>query len=197
MHNSLVSYDCKDRIAQIRLERPDKLNAMNLQLVSELLEAVYHFDTDDTAWVGIISGAGRSFCAGADINERVGTPHGRGVTSAPFSDVLLQRFQHYKPVISAVHGHACGAGFTLALDSDLIIADETAQFQITEVVRGIDGTQLWARLGLRVRGSFADDLASKGRACSASEASEVGLGNPLVPADNHLQGALALVESLL
>lgn len=198
MAQPIVIYECKDRVAHIRLNRPEKLNALNQELVDGLCEAIYRLDADDDAWVGIISGEGRSFCVGADVNERIGTRSGRGVNGAHVPDMaLLQRFQNYKPVISAVSGHAYGAGFVIVLDSDLVVADETAKFQITEVVRGIDGTVLWARMALKVRGSFADDLALTGRICEAQEAAQVGLVNRLTPAGKHLEGARALAEEIL
>jgi len=201
MATPIVSYECKNRIAHIRLNRPEKLNALNRELANGLADALYRLDTDDDAWVGILSGEGRAFCVGADYNDRApfATAEGDGkrLTASPIPQVFLRRYQNYKPVIAAVHGYVFGAGFVLVLDSDLVVADDTAKFQITETVRGIDGTALWARMGLQTGGSFADDLALTGRICGATEAAQVGLVNRLAPEGRHLDEAQALADTIL
>lgn len=201
MASPIVSYECQNKIAHIRLNRPEKLNALSRELANGLTEALYRLDSDDDAWVGILSGEGRAFCVGADFNDRApfATVEGGGkrLTSSPIPQVFLRRYPNYKPVITAVHGYVYGAGFVLVLDSDLVVADDTAKFQVTETVRGIDGTSLWARLNVLTGGAFADDLAFTGRVCGAAEAARVGLVNRLASAGGHLDEAQRLAEDIV
>jgi enoyl-CoA hydratase/carnithine racemase len=194
---TLVSYEVEDRIAWIRLNRPEKLNAINGQLLEEFTDALYRLDQDEAADIAIVSGAGKAFCSGADFKERVGTLDARGVTRAPRTTVLLSRFSNYKPIIAAVHGYAVGAGFILVLTSDLVVADRSARFQIAEVPRGLDGSSLWEYLRVRTTGAFADDLALTGRMCTGQEALDRGLVNRLVDEGRHLEGAMELAKEVI
>jgi enoyl-CoA hydratase/carnithine racemase len=194
---SVVSYERTDRVALIQLRRPSVLNAVDQRLLEELAEALYRFDSDDKAWVAILSGEGRAFCSGVDVQEGISAASALGFRPGPHYNVLLSRFQHYKPVIAAVQGWAAGVGFLLALQCDLAVADETAQFQITETQLGLDGSSLWRYVSLRTRGSFADELAMTGRVCGAHEAAKEGVVNRVVPAGQHVEGARLLAEELL
>jgi enoyl-CoA hydratase/carnithine racemase len=194
---TFVSYEVQDRIASIRLNRPEKLNAINGKLLDELADALYRLDQDETADIGILSGEGRAFCSGADYKERVGTLDARGVTRAPRSTVLLSRFFNYKPIIAAVHGYAVGAGLILVLTSDLVVADSSALFQIAEVPRGLDGSSLWEYLRVRTSGAFADDMALTGRVCGAQEAFDRGLVNRLADEGHHLDVAAELARQVI
>jgi enoyl-CoA hydratase/carnithine racemase len=197
MSTPMVEYVQNGRIVELRLNRPDKYNAVNQQMVDELLDALYRIDADDEVWLAILTGNGKAFCAGADVVERIATPTALGFSPKPTINVLLSRFRNYKPVIAAVHGWAVGAGMVLALHCDMVVADQTARFQVSEVSRGIDGTVLWAPLDLHVDGRFADDLALTARVCEAQEAADRGLVNRLVPAGTDLEGAYRLAEEIL
>lgn len=197
MSNPVVKYERKGRIVHLRLCRPERLNAVNQQLVNELLDALYRLDGEDESWVAILSGEGRAFCSGADVVDRIAGTEARGFSRSPTVNVMLSKFKNYKPVITAVHGWAVGAGVGFTLQSDLVVADETAKFQIAEVSRGIDGTVLWAPLSVKTDGSFADDLCITGRVVDAAEAERRGLVNRLVPAGQHIAGAEELAEQLL
>jgi enoyl-CoA hydratase/carnithine racemase len=197
MSEAVVTYERRDRIAEIRLHRPETLNAVSGQLLEELTEALYRFDADNEAWVAILSGEGRAFCSGVDVSQGMAEAMALGFRPGPHFNVLLSRFQNYKPVIAAVHGWAVGVGFLLALQCDLVVADETARFQITEVPLGLDGSSLWTYVSLRARGSFADELALTGRICGATEAAAEGLINRIVPSGQHVQGARLLARELL
>ena len=193
----LVTYQRSGHVVEIGLNRPEKLNALSTELVNELSDAFYRFDADADGWIAILSGAGRAFCTGADVTNRIGSAAGRGVSRATKSTVLLADYQNTKPVIAAVQGYAYGAGFRLVLHSDLSVADTTAKFQFTEIVRGLDGSHLWAEMGLRGFGTFADDLAITGRVCGAEEAHTRGLINRVVPPGTHLEAARELAEQVL
>ena len=134
-----MTYERKGRIAYIMFNRPQVLNAVNSQFEQDLHEALLEFDTDDEAWVGIIHGAGRAFCAGADIKQRfvAMTPQESARRErGPNPEGYLGRTINWKPVIAAVHGYALGAGIVIAAESDMIVASEDARFGITETRRG-------------------------------------------------------------
>jgi enoyl-CoA hydratase/carnithine racemase len=194
----LVEYAVNGRIAEIRFNRPEKLNALTNEMVRDLRELLYRIDADDDVWVGIIHGAGRAFSAGADVVHRMGTPGGRGVgaSAVPIS-VLLSRFEHYKPIITAVHGYAIGGAMEIVLHSDLRVADETGKFQIVEIRRGIDGSGLWASMRLQGVGALADEVALTGRVFSAREAYEAGFISAVVPEGQHLSAARELAEQVM
>ena len=139
-----MTYERKGRIAYIMFNRPQVLNAVNSQFEQDLHEALLEFDTDDEAWVGIIHGAGRAFCAGADIKQRfvAMTPQESARRErGPNPEGYLGRTINWKPVIAAVHGYALGAGIVIAAESDMIVASEDARFGITETRRGLAGGQ--------------------------------------------------------
>jgi enoyl-CoA hydratase/carnithine racemase len=192
-----VRYEVRDGIALITLNRPAKLNAVNVPMLRALQDALYAFDVDEAASVGILCGAGRAFSAGADIDQRVGSMEARGVTAAPRTAVLLSRFRNYKPIIAAVHGYTLGAGLILTLHSDYIVADPTACFQIIEVQRGLDGSSLWEYLRLRVSGAVADELALTGRRCYGEEAARIGLTNRLAPEGKAVEVAEEFARELM
>ena len=116
-----MKYDRKGRIGYIMLDRPQSLNAVNDQFESDLYDALLEFDIDDEAWVAILHGAGRCFCAGADIKQRFVqmTPQQQARrTMGTSSEGYLARTINWKPVIAAVHGYALGAGSTILKTTD-------------------------------------------------------------------------------
>jgi enoyl-CoA hydratase len=187
-----VIYERRGQIVHIRLNRPTRRNAVNTELLDGLLDALFRFDEDDDGWIAILSGEGKGFCSGVDLREgRRVLRRGRRTT------VLLSRFENYKPVIAAVHGAVLGAGLLLALQSDLVVADATATFQITEVNRGVDGSKLWAYTLLRTSGAFADEFALTARECGAEEAKDCGLVHQVVAAGEHVRAAESLARDIL
>ena len=202
---SKVLYEKRGRIAVITLNRPEVLNAVDDELDEALWRAWAEFDADDGVDVAIITGAGRAFCAGADLKtwlpkwehanmmdlrRNVGRGFGGGIT----------RGQHriYKPIIAAVNGHAIGGGFEIALACDFRIAAESARFASFEVRRGLhqgDGgiVRLVAIAGLAV----ALDLALTGRIVDAHEAYRLGLVNRVVPDGQLMDAAEELAGRLL
>src|SRR6185436_10355418 len=153
-----IQYSVADKIATITLNRPDKLNAFTGTMMSELIDAFGKVDQDDNVRVAIVTGAGRGFCAGADLSagaktfdydargdrpDRAGA--GRGPT-VNWSDerirdgggrVTLRIFECLKPVIAAVNGPAVGIGVTMQLPMDIRIASENARFGFVFARRGI------------------------------------------------------------
>lgn len=200
-----ILYETRERIAYITLNRPRILNAYNDTMGDELLQAHRDFDQDDSLHVLIISGAGRAFCSGADVKQRqlrpreelkrLGGPAG-GVRPAGGLMGLGQAV-NWKPVIAAVHGYVLGAGFGLAMATDVIVAAAGTKFQIREVQRGIAGSQHWASTWFWGGGRFATEIALTGRYFTAEEAQLLGIVNRVVPQDQLLAAADNLAQEIL
>ncbi len=195
-----MTYERKDRIAYIMFNRPDVLNAANHQFEEDLREALLEFDTDDEAWVGIIHGAGRAFCAGADIKQRFVelTPQERARRDqGPNPEGYLGRTANWKPMIAAVHGYALGTGIVIASECDMIVASEEAKFGITETRRGLAGGRIWAKVNAFMPSKIASEMVITGEPVEAAELYRLGLINRLVPTGFHLSAAEALAEKVL
>ena len=195
-----VDYRREGRIAYITLNRPQVLNAMNHQLEEELAATLAGYDLDEEAWVAIIHGAGRCFSSGADVKERFADMGDRerdfwsgGVSPQGY----LGRSINWKPVIAAVHSYALGAGVSLALECDLIVASEDAQFGITETKRGLPAPRVWALAQTFMPSKVATELLLTGEPMPASELYRLGLINRLVPPGQHLQAAEELAQQIL
>jgi enoyl-CoA hydratase/carnithine racemase len=199
----LVRYSCADRIATLTLNRPEKLNAFNDDLVRHLAAALRRFDLDDDAEVAIICGAGRAFSSGADVHQRQlrrreeflqhGGPQGWGANAAD----LLTRSVNWKPVIAAPHGYAMGLALGIVLECDLIVAEAATRFQITETSRGLGGSKYWALLNFRGAAAFAAEVSLTGRFFSAEEALAAGIINRVAPAGHHLDVARELAAEVV
>lgn len=197
-----VTYERREGIGFITLNRPDKLNAITDQMSDEVREALYLLDDDADAVVGIVSGNGRSFCSGADVQQRqmktpeemarIGGPGGREVSIvAP-----MYRSTNFKPVVAAVHGHCFGLGLLVALVSDVVVAAEGTKLQITEVRRGLNGGHFWALLAERGWSSFADDVAITARIFLAEEAHSKGVIQHLAKPGEHLAVAEEIAREI-
>src|SRR6266581_3081889 len=170
-----VRYEPKGPICHIVLNRPEKLNAANDQLVEEVNDALFEFDADPTLQVAILSGAGRAFCSGADVKQRqlrtreelkrLGGPAGRRSRENGLGDTV-----NWKPVIAAVHGWALGLGYSLSQSCDLVVAAQGAKFQIREVQRGLASGQHWVTTWFWTGSRFANEVALTGRMFTAAEA---------------------------
>ena len=195
-----MTYERKGRVAYIMFNRPQALNAVNRQFEDDLHEALLEFDTDEEAWVGIIHGAGRAFCAGADIKQRFVemTPQESARRErGPNPEGYLGRSINWKPVIAAVHGYALGAGIVIAAECDMIVASEDARFGITETRRGLAGGRIWAKVNAFMPSKIASEMVITGEPVEAAELYRLGLINRLVPNGFHLTVAEALAEKVL
>lgn len=198
-----VTYESRDGIGYLMLNRPEILNAISDDVIVELRDRLFEFDDDPEAQVGILHGAGRAFSSGADVRQRqlrpieelkrLGGPQGR---NAHLQDLLF-RFTNWKPLISAVHGYVLGAGLHVAFQCELIVAAENTQFQITEIRRGVDGTAFWAMLMQRGCGSLANDVALTGRYWDAAEGLAKGAVDRMAPEGEHLKVAEELAREIM
>jgi len=183
-------------VAQIQLNRPKELNALNLQLMTELKEALKALDADDNVRVIVISGNDKAFAAGADIKQMAGKTAMDMFNTDQFStwDAIKKT---KKPLIAAVSGFALGGGCELVMLCDMIIASETARFGQPEikigVMPGAGGTQ---RLTRAVGKAIAMEMVLTGRHITAEEALKAGLINRVVPVELYLQEAVKLAEEI-
>ncbi|MER5768619.1 crotonase/enoyl-CoA hydratase family protein [Streptomyces sp. NPDC001985] len=192
--SDLVLTSFADGVAVVTINRPEARNAVNRAVADAVAEAVDELDARDDLVVGVITGAGGTFCAGADLKalaagERSGIP-GRGfcgITETPPA----------KPLIAAVEGYALGGGTELALACDLIVAADTAQFGLPETRRGLiaAGGGL-VRLPRRIPYTVAMQYALTGAFLPARRAYELGMVNELTARGGALDGALALAREI-
>ncbi|GAA2994115.1 enoyl-CoA hydratase [Kitasatospora albolonga] len=186
----------KGRVGLITLNRPEALNALNNQLMREVVAAATAFDRDPEIGCTVITGSEKAFAAGADIKEM----QGNAFPAVYLEDWLgpwdeLGRLR--KPVIAAVAGYALGGGCELAMLCDVLIAADTAKFGQPEiklgVIPGIGGSQ---RLTRAIGKAKAMDLCLTGRMMGAEEAERAGLVARIVPAADLLTEALATAETI-
>jgi enoyl-CoA hydratase/carnithine racemase len=189
-----------EHVAQLILNRPDVLNAIDNTLGEELLRACEDLAADDTVWLVILRGAGeRAFCAGADLKARRDfTPEQWQSQRALFRRVFRAVRSVPQPMIAAVHGYALGGGTELAMLADIVVASDDAVFGLTEVSLGIipggGGTQSLPRLIGRNR---AKELIFSARRITAAEAHRLGLVNHVVPRTHLLSRCSELAAEIL
>ncbi|MEZ4711412.1 MAG: enoyl-CoA hydratase-related protein [Caldilineaceae bacterium] len=186
----------EDRVGIVQLNRPQALNALNSALMAELMDALRAFDADDDVGCMVITGSEKAFAAGADIKQ---------MAQASVVEIMNDPFIYYwdqlaaiaKPIIAAVSGWCLGGGCELAMACDMIVASETAKFGQPEInlgiIPGAGGTQ---RLTRAVGKAVAMEMVLNDRKLSADEARQFGLVNRVAPADQYLESALELAQSI-
>jgi enoyl-CoA hydratase/carnithine racemase len=191
MSYETVVYEVADGVATVTLNRPERLNAWNAQLGAELGDAMATADLDDDVRAVVVTGAGRAFCAGADLS---GGEFGGG----PAPDLReLWPYQVRKPVIAAINGHAVGVGLTYPMQCDVRYAAEDAKLAFAFVRRGALPELASHAIVARVVGlSVAAELLLSGRTITGREAAEVGLVSKALPADEVLPAAVALARDI-
>ncbi|MHC2993656.1 enoyl-CoA hydratase [Pontibacter sp. HJ8] len=192
----LVTPQARPHVALIQLNRPKELNALNLQLMGELRDALKQLDEDDAVRTIIITGNERAFAAGADIKQMAGKTAIDMLNVDQFS-TWDQIRKTKKPIIAAVSGFALGGGCELAMTCDMIIASETAMFGQPEikigVMPGAGGTQ---RLTKAIGKAKAMEMVLTGKFMSADEAEKQGLINRVVPVELYLEEAFRLAADI-
>ncbi len=203
-------YDLKDGIATITLNRPDKLNAFNTQMMKDMIAAFDHTDADDDVRVVVITGAGRGFCAGADLSAggstfdydaRASEDREARTRNGAQRDggglLTLRIFNSLKPVIAAVNGPAVGVGVTMQLAMDIRLASTEARYGFVFARRGLnpEAASSWFLPHL-VGVQTALEWCYTGRVFPASEAHEKGLVRSLHAPDELLPAAYALAREI-
>ncbi|HBU75916.1 MAG: crotonase [Acidimicrobiaceae bacterium] len=189
--DDVVLYEVSDGIAKITLNRPDQMNAWTGELGDELQARLGEADCDDEVVVVVITGAGKAFCAGADLGD--GESGFLPVSADDDGRPRLWPYQVRKPVIAAVNGHAVGVGITFSMLCDVRLVAEDAKVQYAMVRRGVVPELASHVILPRVIGfSKAAELMLTGRMLSGAEAAELGLASRAVPADQVLTEAMSL-----
>jgi enoyl-CoA hydratase len=197
-------------IGQLTLNRPERLNAMSLDLLDDLYVLFEELSRQPALRVLILTGNGRGFCSGADLKDErmLREENVRHFSSASlhlehiqkkFSGVIKAMRQLSQPIIAAVKGPAAGGGMMMALASDIIIADTTARFTPSFINIGLSGGELGSTYFLpRLIGSArAAEILMTGRTILAEEADRIGMISRLVPEGELMEVALATARSLI
>ena len=194
-----IRYEVEDRIATITLDRPDKLNAVSPLMVRELRSAYDAVETDEAVWIAIVTGAGRAFCAGADVAEI--PDDGKVIYEEAYLSTLAQweapqeatpPFRTMtKPVLAAINGLCCGAGLDLVTTGDIVIASERAEFFDPHVSIGLVSGREMVRLARVLPVNVAMRVALTGRheRIGAQRAFELGLVSEVVEHERLLTRA--------
>ncbi|MFX0133116.1 MAG: enoyl-CoA hydratase-related protein [Candidatus Hodarchaeota archaeon] len=197
-----IIFETSEEIATITLNRPKRLNAYTWKMGQEMWKALSEVEEDPNLRVTIITGAGRGFCAGADLSGGAKTfdmsrrPQTNGGTKQ--SSLIGRYFSLKKPVIVAINGPAVGVGVTMILPFDIRIAAESARIGIVFTRRGIIPEISSPWLLPRIIGiSRAAELMFTGRILNAKEALEFGLVSRVVPDDKLMETARGIAEEIL
>ncbi len=193
-----ILLDVKDQVATITLNRPERMNAWSAEMAAELSDALGACNQNDEVRAVVITGAGRAFCAGADLGRRGDTFGGRDPRTGERSRAGERRKRPRnllpdeidKPVIAAINGHAVGVGITYPMLCDIRFVAEDAKIQFAFVRRGILPELASHVIVPRVAGfSNAADLLLSGRLVRGSEAAQLGLASAALPAEEVLPAA--------
>ena len=196
MPYEMILTEVRGRVGLITLNRPQAMNALNNQLMRELMDALEAFDKDDVVGVMVVTGNKKAFAAGADIKEMADQSIQQMMDRdhvAVFGRIRTIK----KPVIAAVSGWALGGGCEIALSCDMVVASESAKFGQPEIMIGVipgaGGTQ---RLTRAVGKAIAMEMILNNRTLTAQEAYQFGMVNRVVPVEGYLHEALKLAEEI-
>ncbi|MEY2455763.1 MAG: enoyl-CoA hydratase [Acidimicrobiaceae bacterium] len=196
----------QDHVRVLTLNRPERLNAMSIDLVIELYDALEATGADNDCRVIVLTGAGRSFCSGLDLKDYGIIPNIDGLQvgqiaqrSMRYYSRLIPLMRHLpQPVIAAVNGPAYGGGMCLSLGAELRIASESAVFNATGIVNGLTSTEMGVSFLLPrlIGAAHSNDLLLTGRVADAAEALRMGLVSQVVPDGELLDAALAVAARI-
>jgi enoyl-CoA hydratase/carnithine racemase len=197
--NPLIS-ETIDKVRVLTLNRPDKHNALNTLLTQQLLDALRQTEHDDSVHAVVLTGAGKSFCAGADTSEfssLVPDNPQAVMRRADLTTALHLSFsQMSKPIIAAVHGNALGGGAGLAIACDMVVMADDVRFGYPELQHGIVAAVVLANLVRQVGAKQAFELVAMARPINGARAQILGLANQVVPQDQVLSSALEMANRL-
>jgi enoyl-CoA hydratase/carnithine racemase len=194
-----VTYELDDHVATISYNRPHALNAVNGELRADLNAAFARFRDEEEAWVAIVTGVGRAFCAGADLKDGAGSVGEFAGTfwEKPTLNSFESGWEIFKPVIAAVNGYCLGYGVTLVSWCDFVIASDRATFGMPEVRLGSPAAVAALRLPERIGWQYAMELLLTGDNIDAERAREIGLAGWVVPHDELMAEANRLARRLV
>lgn len=195
MVDQQVVLEREGHVATIRLNRPEKHNAISRQMADELIAALDGLDADESVRAVILTGAGdRSFCAGADMEEAALAPRAEGETRDWAAMAALKLLRFRKPIIAAVNGYAYGGGAVFAINCDLRICSEAARFRFVGASYGlvVGASQLPKIVGAPT----AKELIFTARTVDADEALRIGLANHVVPGPELMPFVLKMAAEI-
>jgi enoyl-CoA hydratase len=196
----------RPHVARITMNRPERLNAMSIDLVLELDEALREVGEQNDTWVVVLTGAGRAFSSGLDLKDYGVIPNIDGLTVGriaqrsmrAYSRVVLTMRRIHQPIIAAVNGPAFGGGMCLCLAAEVRLAAASAVFNATGIVNGLTSTEMasaWL-LPRLIGGANANDLLLTGRRIDADEALRMGLVSRVVTDDEIGDTALDIASDM-
>lgn len=196
MSYETILLERQNHVTTVTLNRPDKLNALNLLMAEELHDALAAEDRDDETRVIVITGAGRAFCSGADLTpDQPAKP--RSSTAPGLADAMFVALDIEKPIIASINGVAAGGGCTMTLSCDIRMASDQARFLLPftklSISAELGSTNLLPRL---IGMGKATELILTSRMIDAQEAGEIGLVNHVVPADELLAATTEMAASI-
>src|SRR6476620_2869417 len=194
-----VIYELDGHVATITYNRPEVMNAINGEMRRDLNDAFSRFRDDEDAWIAIVTGAGKAFCAGADLRDGGGSAGDFAGTfwEKPTVNSFESGWEIFKPVIAAVNGYCLGYGLTLATWCDFVIASDRAEFGFPEVRIGVPTIVGAIRLPQRLLWQHAMELLLTGERIGAERAKEIGLVGWIVPPDELIAEARRFADRLL
>ena len=195
MDYQYLKYELRDGIAWVTINRPEQRNALNRATLLELIDAFRRVDADEGVRVAILTGAGKVFVGGADLNELSVMSALDYLDYGNLYNVLNRLIREGgKPVIGAVNGHALGGGNVMILSCDIIVASERAKSAVPEINLGIfGGASVLPRLVGRYQ---AAEMVLLGEAYTAQKAYELGLVNRVVPPEEVVSTAQSIAEGI-
>lgn len=192
-----IRFEVRDGVAVIMLNRPEHLNAYTGKMGKELGKAYQRCDADDGIRAVILTGAGKAFCAGADMSAGADTFAKQDEHTFTTAGVTPPAWEVRKPVIAAVNGHAIGIGLTLALQCDMRILAKEGKYGIVQVRRGVmpDAYSHWT-LPRMIGLDRAAYVMLTGRTITGEEAGQLGMGLKVLPAAEVLPAAIEIARDI-
>lgn len=198
MSESLVLVKQDGAVRTLVLNRPEARNALSRELRAELRDALFDADADDATRCIVLTGAGKAFSAGGDVKGMGKNTPSRGAARISLGRELIELIRGLKkPTIAAVEGHAVGAGFGLALATDIIVASETAKFQFGFIKRGLAPDSAVPHLLSQQIGNRATMFfAMTGEIITGAKAAELGIAAQVFAEDEFEAGVCELAQRL-
>jgi len=203
---TVIVETARPHVRVVRLNRPERLNAMSIDLSLELKDALEQVGRDNDCRVIVLTGAGRAFCSGLDLKDPSVIPNIEGLTVPRIGPRAIRIYSQLvpimrhtpQPILAAINGAAYGGGLCLALAADLRIASESALFNATGIVNGLTSTELGASwlLPRLIGAANANDILLTGRRLDAHEALRMGLVSRVLPDDELLDDALDIATAM-
>jgi enoyl-CoA hydratase len=197
----------REEVAVVTLNRPERMNAMAFDVMIPLREALEEVSNDNTTRVVVLTGAGKGFCSGADLEDPGMIPNISGLTTPTIAlrsmglldDIIVALRRMHHPVIAAVNGPAIGGGFCLSLAADIRIASVSAVFRAAGISNGLTAAELGISylLPRAIGSSRAAEIMLSGRDVDAHEADSIGLVSSVEEPDDLLPAAFKMAERII